>query len=147
MSAFVNELLRLQGNLDSLLRSPRSDFFFGPATAGVFPPINVFRDQQGDMVIRAELPGVKPEDFNLTVEGGRLTISGERHPEPFEGSYHRRERPFGKFSRSIQLPDDLDLDHAGEVEPGGGDAAPPAGRGGQGSPDRHPGRVKETMTS
>jgi HSP20 family protein len=112
MSAFVNELLRLQGNLDSLLRSPRSDFFFGPATAGVFPPINVFRDQQGDMVIRAELPGVKPEDFNLTVEGGRLTISGERHPEPFEGSYHRRERPFGKFSRSIQLPDDLDLDHA-----------------------------------
>ena len=35
----------------------RSDFFFGPSTAGVFPPVNVFRDAEGDVVIRAELPG------------------------------------------------------------------------------------------
>jgi HSP20 family protein len=112
MSTLMNELLRLQGELESLLRSPRSDFFFGPSTAGVFPPINVFRDKEGDVVIRAELPGVKPEDINVTVEVRRLTISGERRPESSENGYHRRERPFGKFSRSIQLPDDLDIDRA-----------------------------------
>ena len=113
MSALVNQLLRLQSALDSSLRSPRSDFFFGPATAGVFPPVNVFVDQKGDVVIRAELPGVKPEDFNVTVEGRRLTITGERKAESPEGlAYHRRERPSGKFSRSIQLPEDLDVDQA-----------------------------------
>jgi HSP20 family protein len=113
MSILVNELLRLQENLDSLLRTPpRSDFFFGPSAAGVFPPLNVFQDQQGDVVIRAELPGVKPEDINVTVEARRLTISGERKPETGGNGYHRRERLFGKFSRSIQLPDDLDIERA-----------------------------------
>jgi len=112
MSTLMNELLRLQTDLESLLRSPRSDFFFGPSTAGVFPLVNVFRDPQGDVVIRAELPGVKPEDFQVTVEGRRLTLSGERKPEGPEGNYHRRERPFGKFSRAFQLPDDLAVDGA-----------------------------------
>jgi HSP20 family molecular chaperone IbpA len=42
----------------------------------------------------------------------RLTLSGERTPDSAENGYHRRERPYGKFSRSIQLPVDLDIDHA-----------------------------------
>ena len=112
MSTLMNELLRLQTDLESMLRSPRSDFFFGPSTAGVFPPVNLFRDAQGDIVIRAELPGVKPEDFHVTVEGRRVTLSGERTPEGPQGNYHRRERPIGKFSRVFQLPEDLDVDHA-----------------------------------
>jgi HSP20 family protein len=115
MSAFtnaVNELLRLQGQLDARLRSPRSEFFFGPSTAGVFPSLNVFRDRKGDVVIRAELPGVNPEDINVTVEQRRLTISGERRPEGPDNGYHRRERPFGQFSRSLQLPPDLDVERA-----------------------------------
>ncbi len=116
MSTFtnaVNELLRLQGDLDSLLRSPRgSDFFFGPSTAGVFPLINVFRDREGNVVIRAELPGLGPEDISVTVDQQRLTISGERKPERAQNGYHRRERPYGKFSRSVQLPADLDVEHA-----------------------------------
>jgi HSP20 family protein len=99
--------------MESMLRSPRSEFSFGPATAGVFPPVNVFQNQEGDVVIRAELPGVKPEDFSVTVEGRRVTITGERKPEsPESVAHHRRERPFGKFSRSIQLPEDLDVEQA-----------------------------------
>ena len=46
MSVFtnaVNELLRLQGELDSRLRSPGNEFFFGPSAPGVYPPVNVFR--------------------------------------------------------------------------------------------------------
>lgn len=116
MSVFsdtVNELLRLQSDLDALLRTPRSDFFFGPSAAGVFPPVNVFRDKQGDVVIRTELPGLRPEDITVSCEQRRLTISGERKPEGAEnGGYHRRERPWGKFSRSIDLPADLDVDRA-----------------------------------
>jgi HSP20 family protein len=109
----VNELLHLQRELDSLLRSPRSDLFSGPSAAGVFPPINIFRNANGDAVIRAELPGVKPEQLSVTVERRRLTLSGERTPEtPENGSYHRRERLWGKFSRSIELPADLDVDRA-----------------------------------
>jgi HSP20 family protein len=112
MSVF-NELFRLQQEMDSLLRRPGSEFFFGPSAAGVFPPVNVFRDTQGDLVIRAELPGVRPDDVTVTVEQRRLTISGERKAEtPENGGYHRRERPWGKFSRSIQLPDDLDVERA-----------------------------------
>jgi len=114
MSSLMNELLRLQSSMESLLRSPRSEqLFFGPSTSGVFPPVNVFRTSEGDLVIRAELPGVKPEDFNLTAEGRRVTITGERKPETPEGvTYHRRERAAGRFSRSFQLPEDLDLENA-----------------------------------
>ena len=116
MSVFsnaVNELLHLQHELDSLLRSPRSDLFSGPSAAGVFPPVNIFRNASGDAVIRAELPGVKPESLSVTVERRRLTLSGERTPEaPENGGYHRRERAWGKFSRSIELPADLDVDRA-----------------------------------
>jgi HSP20 family protein len=116
MSVFsnaVNELLHLQGELDALLRSPRSDLFSGPSAAGVFPPINIFRNASGDAVVRAELPGVKPENLSLTVERRRLTLSGERTSEgPENGGYHRRERAWGKFSRSIELPADLDVERA-----------------------------------
>ena len=115
MSVFTNsvtELLRLQGQLDSRLRSPGSEFFFGPSAAGLYPPVNVFRDPNDNVVIRAELPGLTPEGITVTCEQRRLTLSGERTQESAENGYHRRERPYGKFSRSIQLPVDLDIDHA-----------------------------------
>jgi len=79
----------------------------------VFPPVNVFRGRQGDVVIRAELPGVKPEDIEVTTEGRRLTINGERKADTSDNAaYHRRERPWGKFSRAIHLPADLDVEKA-----------------------------------
>jgi len=116
MSVFsnaMNELLHLQHELDSLLRSPRTDLFSGPSAAGVFPPVNIFRNESGDAVIRAELPGVKPDSLSVTVERRRLTLRGERKPEgPENGGYHRRERAWGKFSRSMELPADLDVNHA-----------------------------------
>jgi HSP20 family protein len=108
-----NELLRLQHDLESLLNRPTPDVSFGPSAAGVFPPVNVFRDHQGDVVIRAELPGVKPEDIEVTTEARRLSIKGERKADTTDNSaYHRRERPWGKFSRAIHLPADLDVEKA-----------------------------------
>jgi len=80
----------------------------------VYPPINIFRDQKDDgLVIRAELPGLKPEDISVSLERRRVTISGERKREhQGRGAYHRRERSFGKFSRSIAVPEDLDVEKA-----------------------------------
>src|SRR4029453_13404112 len=80
MSVFtnaVNELLRLQGKLDSRLRTPGGDVFFGPSAPGVYPPVNVFRDPNGNVVIRAELPG-------LTPEGITVSCRSEEHPSELE---------------------------------------------------------------
>lgn len=109
----INELSRLQQALESLQRTSLPDFFFGSPGAGVFPAVNVFRDALGDVTIRAELPGVRPEDIAIGCEQRTITLSGERKPEhPEGGGYHRRERAAGKFSRSIRLPADLDPSHA-----------------------------------
>jgi HSP20 family protein len=63
-------------------------------------------------VVKASLPGVKPEDVNITVENGVLTISGEmrEEQEPGEGRYYRRERRFGRFSRWVALPSEVNID-------------------------------------
>lgn len=109
--AIWNDLLRLQTELDRALRTP-GDFFREAAPAGVFPPVNVFRRDDG-VVIRAEMPGVAPADLDIASEGRRLTIRGERKAgAPSGGGYHRRERAYGKFARSITLPDDLEASAA-----------------------------------
>ena len=105
-----NELLRLQHDLESLLNRPTSDVSFGSSAAGVFPPVNVFRDRQGDVVIRAELPGMKPEDIEVTTEARRLTIHGERkaeHEDTEHGGFYREVR-YGRFERTVRLPGSID---------------------------------------
>jgi len=101
-------LLELQGQLDSMLANPGLGLNLGPSARGVFPPINIFEDGEGACVFRAEVPGVLPDQIDVTVEHRRLTISGERKPSEGSGAHHRRERRFGRFSRTIQLPEGLD---------------------------------------
>ncbi|WP_372611582.1 Hsp20/alpha crystallin family protein [Aquicoccus sp.] len=71
----------------------------------VFPAVNVW---QGDdaVAITAELPGIEPADIDISVKGNVLTLSGERKaPEVPEGArWHRNERGYGKFSRTVRLP-------------------------------------------
>ena len=57
-------------------------------------------------LITAEMPGVHPEDINIDVIADALSISGERKPDEVakDANYHRRERSYGSFSRTIQLP-------------------------------------------
>ena len=61
-------------------------------------------------MIRAELPGVKLEDVDITLQNGVLTISGEHKVEQEEerGGYHVRERRYGSFRRSMTLPEGTD---------------------------------------
>ena len=73
------------------------------------PTLDVL-DEDGDLLIRAELPGVKREDVEITLHERVLTISGERRAEePREGSgYYVRERRHGSFRRSLVLPHDIE---------------------------------------
>lgn len=65
--------------------------------------------RDGDLILRAELPGVKQDDVDVTLSNGVLTISGERRDErEKEGAgYHSRELSYGSFSRSVRLPDNV----------------------------------------
>lgn len=73
------------------------------------PVLDVLQED-GDVVVRTELPGVKLEDVDITLHNGVLTISGERKAEEQrEGSgYYVRERRYGTFRRSMTLPQGVD---------------------------------------
>ena len=81
----------------------------GASVAEWAPAIDVL-ENDGDLVIRAEIPGAKPNDVDVTVQSGVLTISGRRQEESEEerGGYLVRERRYGSFRRSLQLPEDVD---------------------------------------
>lgn len=104
------ELTRLRKEMNRLLDS-YSGAERGHFGVGVFPPVNVFEDGNSIYVV-AELPGVDPNELDISVQGDSLTLRGERvlDIEGEESSYHRRERPAGKFSRTITLPDTVNTD-------------------------------------
>jgi HSP20 family protein len=73
------------------------------------PSIDV-SETDDQFLISAQLPGMKKDDINISLENGRLSISGERSFEKEEKNkkYHRVETKFGSFERSFQLPDNVD---------------------------------------
>ena len=73
------------------------------------PAIDVVTEN-GDLVIKAELPGVKQEDVDITLQDNVLTVSGQRKAEQEEerGGYYVRERRYGSFSRSLTVPEGVD---------------------------------------
>ena len=77
--------------------------------ASSFPAINVWAAEESARVT-AEIPGVSKDDLEINVTGETLTLSGVRAQDdlPESARYHRQERRFGEFSRSIQLPYTVD---------------------------------------
>jgi HSP20 family protein len=75
-----------------------------------FPAINVWAAEDSAM-ISAEIPGVKKDGLDINVTGDTLTVSGVRNRDelPEGARYHRQERTFGEFNRSIQLPYTVDV--------------------------------------
>lgn len=73
------------------------------------PAIDMVRDN-GHLVVRAEVPGINPEEIEIEAEGGVLTISGkhEETSEEKDKEFVRRERRCGAFSRSMPLPEGVD---------------------------------------
>ena len=103
----INRLLdEMTGGTAGLAR--RSDRQQGAATEWA-PAVDALTTD-ADLVIRAELPGVKLEDVDISLHDNVLTISGERRAEQEEerGGYHIRERRYGSFRRSVALPEGID---------------------------------------
>jgi HSP20 family protein len=104
------ELNSLQDRVNQLFNQTFGGFenfgFEQPLTSENFlPPVDIFEDEH-NINLQAEIPGVKQEDLNITLENNVLTITGERkfqHEEKKE-NFHRMERRFGKFTRSFTLP-------------------------------------------
>lgn len=76
------------------------------------PTVDIFENPNHEIVLRAELAGLKREDIDIRVENHTLTLSGERKQEQDvkKENYHRVERSFGRFSRSFSLPNTVDTE-------------------------------------
>ncbi|MGH9163095.1 MAG: Hsp20/alpha crystallin family protein [Vicinamibacteraceae bacterium] len=77
------------------------------------PAVDVYENDDQNVVLKAELPGVAKEDVTLSIENNTLTLKGERKRshEVKKGQYHRIERTYGGFSRSFALPSTVDTEH------------------------------------
>jgi len=80
----------------------------------VFVPQFDVRETQDSYIFKADLPGVKDKDLDISLTGNRLTISGQREMEEKQQNenYHLYERSYGSFSRSFTLPDTADVNSA-----------------------------------
>ena len=96
----LRELQRLQRDINRAFSG-----FDSFLTVQEYPAINVWESGL-DVIVTAELPGIDPENLNISITNESLTLSGLRDPERLkEGEvYHRQERNHGHFSRTINLP-------------------------------------------
>ena len=77
---------------------------------GAFPPLNVFRKGE-DVVIIAELPGIRKTDLQIQVKDNTIRIAGKKNVDYSEkASLHRRERLSGEFDRAVTIPVQIDTD-------------------------------------
>jgi HSP20 family protein len=74
------------------------------------PPVDIYDNGKHELVIKAELPDMKRDDIQLTVDKSTLTISGEKklNGELRDDNCHRIERAYGAFTRSFSLPPTVD---------------------------------------
>jgi HSP20 family protein len=110
----LRELASIQNEMNRLFGT----VFDAPATGGNggtlrrWMPAMDLVETEDHFVLRADLPGLGESDVNIEVEDNVLTVSGERkaeHETANEG-YHRVERAFGSFSRSLTLPEGVDAE-------------------------------------
>lgn len=108
------ELTSLQDRINQLFNQAFPGFeglrFEQPITSASFlPPVDISEDDH-NIILKAEIPGIKVEDLNITLENNVLTVSGERKfsDEENKENFHRIERRYGKFARSFTLPAGVD---------------------------------------
>jgi len=99
-------LLRLQRELQRTGQQPLGWFASSVVGQGAFPPVNIFKRDDG-CVVRVEVPGLSPEDLSIESQGQSLKFSSKRSSEGAPGTVYRNERWQGEFSRSVELPREL----------------------------------------
>ncbi|MCP4668982.1 MAG: Hsp20/alpha crystallin family protein [Deltaproteobacteria bacterium] len=108
------EIRRLRRDMDRLFSRMRTGFgapaLPGMAFEGLFIDL---LEREDTLAVKVEIPGIDPEDLEISVSHDRLTISGEKSEERIDDSrYHYRvERRFGSFSRTIRLPCKVETDN------------------------------------
>ena len=111
------EMEEMEKRFDQLAGRPALASIWGrlPGEQGSWvPALDVF-EKDNKLIVKAEIPGIKPEDINVSVEGDTLTIRGEKKTESEvkEENYYHSERSYGSFLRSVTLPSTVD---AGKIE-------------------------------
>ena len=101
---------RLNRILDGFYGRPQEDL----TRSAWVPAVDIYSNGQHELVLKAELPDMKEEEIDLTVEDNTLTLRGERKldAEITEDQFHRIERSYGSFARTFSLPPTVD---AGKV--------------------------------
>lgn len=108
---FAASLHRFRDELERLFSrffggEPWEEGAYRPAAVGTWVPEVDVVEGEREITVRAEVPGLEPEDIEVTVEGNSLRISGEKKEEKEERNahYYRAERRYGSFERVIPLP-------------------------------------------
>ena len=109
----VRPFYRPFGLMDEVERMARDiwDSWRPVASTSFMPRLDIY-EEKDELVIKAELPGVRKQDLDINLEGDILTIKAEKKSEEIaeDATYYSRERHFGQFSRSISLPFYVDAD-------------------------------------
>jgi HSP20 family protein len=79
-----------------------------------FPLVNIWVNEEGAM-LTTEIPGIDPKSVEISIAGKTVTLRGSREPggEGEEGTYHRRERWYGRFSKAVELPFNVEAGKVG----------------------------------
>ncbi|HXW04005.1 MAG TPA: Hsp20/alpha crystallin family protein [Vicinamibacterales bacterium] len=106
----MRELATMQERMNRIWGSAFERGHEDVSNRGWVPPVDIYETESREIVLKAELPGLRREDINLSVENNTLTIRGERRRDDSvkEDRYHRIERTYGAFSRSFTLPNTID---------------------------------------
>jgi HSP20 family protein len=87
-------------------------FFNEPAGSRPWTPAVDIVENEDELVLTADVPGIRMEDIDIKLEDGTLTLSGSRkfEAENKQGGYHRLERAYGQFQRAFTLPESVDAE-------------------------------------
>lgn len=109
-----NEMVSLRDAVNQLFQ----DSFIRPGSwmmpfDGAQPAVDVI-ENKNEIIVKASIPGIKPDDIDITLTGDQLTLKGETKSEQKieEGNYVRQERRFGAFQRTVTLPTSVVSDKA-----------------------------------
>jgi HSP20 family protein len=110
LDAFRHEMDRV---FDSFFHDPFALLQSGFGQTGEWNPTLDVTESEDQVTVRAEIPGVKPEELDVTVTGDTLVLAGEKKEssEKKEKGYWHSESRFGAFRRQVHLPAEVDAEH------------------------------------
>jgi len=110
----ASPLGRLHDEMDTLFnRFFGPDWGLEPLRTGYWLPALDIAERENEVLVKAELPGMKADDIDIQVQGNVLTISGEKKEskEDKDENYYHAERHYGSFRREVTLSSEVDVDH------------------------------------